>query len=77
VPATRTSSKPAEITPGQRRDEIVAILAAGLVRLIRASEPPPVIPADALASGPGEKLSESGEIGLELSGETRLSVPAG
>jgi len=65
MPARRTSSKPAEITPAQRRDEIVAILATGLVRLIRAGQPP------------GEKLSESAETGLELSAETRLSVPAG
>ena len=65
MPATRTSSKPPEITPEQRRDEILSILAAGLVRLIREGE------------SPGEKLSESGDTGLELSRETRLSVPAG
>lgn len=65
MPATRTSSSPAEITPVQRREEIISILAAGLARLIRAGPPP------------GEKLSESGGIGLELSRETRLSVPAG
>ena len=65
MPATRTSSKPAEITPEQRHDEIISIVAAGLVRLIRAGE------------RPSEKLSESGEIGLELSREMRLSVPAG
>lgn len=65
MPATRKSSEPAEIMPQQRRQEIISILAAGLVRLIRSSEMP------------GEKLSESGGIGLELSRETRLSVPAG
>ena len=63
--STRKSSGAAEITPTQRRDEIISILAAGLVRLVQTD-----LPA-------GEKLSESGEIGLELSGETRLSVVAG
>jgi hypothetical protein len=75
--ATETSPSPAEVAPAQRREELVAILAAGLVRLIRASEAPTGAPADAMASIPAEKLSESGEIGLELSGETRLSVVAG
>ncbi len=65
MPATRTSSNPGDVTPAQRRDEIIAILAAGLVRMIRAGEMP------------GEKLSESGDTGLELSRETRLTVPAG
>ncbi len=65
MPATRTSSKPAEITPVQRRDEIIAILATGLARLVKAGEDPP------------QELSESGRIGLELPRETRLSVPAG
>lgn len=77
MPVTRTPTKPAEITPQQRRDEIIAILAAGLVRLIQASQAPAGTPTDALASMPGEKLSESAETGLELSRESRLSVPAG
>lgn len=63
--ATRTSSKLAEITCEQRRDEIIGVLATGLVWLIQAGQPP------------GEKLSESSETGLELPRETRLSVPAG
>jgi len=63
--STRKSSGAAEITPTQRRDEIISILAVGLVRLVGGD-----LPA-------GEKLSESGEISLELSGETRLSVVAG
>ena len=77
MPATRTSSKPAEITPAERRNEIIAILAAGLVRLIQAGQAPASMPTDALAGTPGEKLSESAEIGLELLRETRLSVTAG
>ena len=65
MPASRKPSDPAEITPAQRRDEIISIVAVGLVRLIRTGETP------------REKLSESAETGLELSRETRLSVPAG
>jgi hypothetical protein len=74
---TETPPSPAEIAPEHRRDELVAILSAGLVRLIRASEVPTGPPVDAPAALPAEKLSESGENGLELSGETRLSVVAG
>ncbi len=77
MPATRKSSSPVEIVPDQRRDEVIGILAAGLARVIGASETSAASPADALASMPAEKLSESGEIGLELSGKTRLSVSAG
>lgn len=40
MPATRMSSKLAQITPAQRRDEVVSIVAAGLVRLIRGGQPP-------------------------------------
>jgi hypothetical protein len=83
--AARKSPQPTEITPGQRRDEIVSILAAGLVRLIQACQAPAGasadrmggMPADALASMPAEKLADSSETGLEFSRETRLSVPAG
>jgi len=114
MPATRRSPRPAEIAPEQRRDEIVAILAAGLVRLLgagghatalladaaAAAEAPtsisggvsarmpvaenpnsasavPRMPTGALATVAAEKLSDSGETGLELSRETRLSVVAG
>ena len=84
MPARRTSSRPVETTPAQRRDEVVAILAAGLARLIRSSDSPPGAPVEAALkmpttspSMPGEKLSESGENGLELPRETRLSVTAG
>ena len=62
MPAKRTPSRIAEIPPERRRGEIIAILAAGLARLIQAGQPP------------GEKLSESTEICLELPPETRLSV---
>ncbi len=59
--STRKSSGAAEPTPAQRRDEIIFILAAGLVRLVQTD------------LRMGKKLSESGKTGLELSGETRLS----
>jgi len=83
--STRKSSGAAEITPTQRRDEIISILAAGLVRLVRGGGAAPGTPTGNPASLSGhawasmhdEKLSESGENGLELSGETRLSVVAG
>ena len=65
MPANRTPSRPAEVPPEHRRAEIIAILAAGLARLIQSAQPP------------GEKLSESGPICLELPRETRLSVSAG
>lgn len=82
MPATRRSPDGVEIAPEQRRGEIIAILAAGLVRLIggggvavgTSAEAGASIPRSPDASMPVEKLSESGEIGLELSGETRLSV---
>jgi hypothetical protein len=90
MPATRKSPDTGAIAPEERRDEVIAILAAGLVRLVGASPPPvalaamvgpPTARASMAASTPtsmpAENLSESGEIGLELSGKTRLSVPAG
>jgi hypothetical protein len=91
MPATRRSPD-VEITPEQRHDEIISILAVGLARLVGASpprvapaavpasmpaNPPASMPADTPASMHAENLSESAEIGLELPGETRLSVPAG
>jgi hypothetical protein len=36
MPATRRSTRPAEIAPKQRRDEIIAILTVAVARLIRA-----------------------------------------
>ncbi len=83
--STRKSSGAAETTPAQRRDEIISILAGGLVRLVRgggaaldnSTGDGPSISGHAWASMHDEKLSESGEKGLELSGETRLSVVAG
>ena len=87
MPATRKSSEGTQITPAQRRDEVVAIIAAGLVRLVRlvrrdrpsaamTAEVSPDTRSEHVREA-GEKLSESAETGLELSRETRLSVPTG
>jgi hypothetical protein len=64
MPARRKSPHHADIVPDQCCDKVVAILAAGLGRLIRAAEPI-------------DTAVESAETGLELSRETRLSVSAG
>ncbi|MCB9850824.1 MAG: hypothetical protein H6817_08985 [Phycisphaerales bacterium] len=54
-----------DISPGQRRDAIIALLSVGLERFVAARTTDP------------QELSESGENGLELSVETRLSVARG
>ena len=74
MPAKWKSREPTGLAPKRCRDEIVAIIAAGLTRMIRGGQPAKPI-EEPVASR--EKLSESAKIGLELSGETRLSVPAG
>ena len=65
MPTTPNPPEPSEMTLQQRRDEIMAILVTGLLRLSSTRQPP------------GEKLSQSAGTGLELPRETRLSVPAG
>ena len=83
--ATRKSLQPAEISPGQRRNEVVSILAAGLVRLIGhngatagpQAETLSSFTCGALATMSREDLSDFGENGLELSRGTRLSGVAG
>lgn len=69
MPPTEKSPHIGDLAPEQRRNEVIAVIAAGLARLVGDGLPP-------LAS-PAENLSASAEIRLELSGETRLSVPAG
>ena len=64
--ATGRSCAEGEFSPEERHAEIAAILAAGLARIVQDGQ-----------NIPAEKNSESGEKGLELSGETRLSVPNG
>jgi hypothetical protein len=77
MPAHVTSHEPPHLAPEGRRDEVVAIVAAALARLIQTRGTPVASPFVAPASIPAGNLSESAEPGLELSGETRLSVPAG
>ncbi len=77
MPATRKSSRAADVAPTEPRDEIITIVAAALARLIQTDRMPVISRADTPASIPAANLSESAETGLELSGETRLSVPAG
>ncbi|MCC5829256.1 MAG: hypothetical protein JJU36_07395 [Phycisphaeraceae bacterium] len=65
VDATR---HPDTMTADERRQEVARILARGLVRHIRLSRS---LPTDA-----AKDSEKSGEPGLDLSSETRLSVPA-
>ena len=60
------NSPPTELTPEQRFKQVAAILAKGVVRYqrsVRCSE-----------SRPDEESPESSPGGLEVPGETRLSV---
>ncbi len=62
-------SFPVPLTPEQRRHALAAALATGLLRL---AERPPPRPAPA-----PKNLAESSQDCLEVSAETRLSVPTG
>ena len=65
----RSLDDPSFLTPGERLSEVAGILAAGVLRLhARAA-----LPGD--NSGP-EKSLDSSPAGLEVSGETVLSVYA-
>jgi hypothetical protein len=77
MPATRKSPRARDVVPTEPRDEIITIVAAALARLIQADRAPAIPRPDTPASIAAVNLSESAEPGLELSGETRLSVPAG
>ena len=64
---------PAEITPDQRRREIAAILARGVLRLRQCAQ-------DSAISGESrtpEKASESGRDCLDEGAKTSPHVPAG
>lgn len=66
----RSIDDPALLTPDQRRTEVASILAAGILRLhTRAA-----LPADDPALG---IAAESSRPGLEVPGETVLSVHNG
>jgi hypothetical protein len=75
--ATRKSPHASDAAHTEARDEIIGIVAAGLARLIQTDRPPATLRHDTLPNIPAANLSESAEVGLELSGETGLSVPAG
>lgn len=57
---------PATMTESERRDEVASILAAGLLRRVRAAKLPP----DEAA----ETISPGSRNGLDLPVKTRLSV---
>lgn len=77
MPTTRMSPHATDVARKASRDEIVTIVAAALTRLIQTDRTPAIRRPDTPTSMTTANLSESAEIGLELSGETRLSVPAG
>ncbi len=58
-----TTSASSDLTPEQRRQQLAAILARGVLRVLRQA-----------GCRPDEKSPESAAQGLELPGETRLSV---
>ncbi len=67
-----STTDPESMTAEERRREVAAILASGLLRRLRT--------AKSAASPPGRKTSKERRTGLEVSLETRLSVaprPAG
>lgn len=49
MPAKRKSRCPTDIAPTERRDEIIAIVAAALARLIQADRSPVIPRADTLS----------------------------
>lgn len=75
--ATRKSQHDTKFAPEARRDEIIAIIGAALARLIETDTTPPASLADTPAALPAANSPESAEFRLELSGQTRLSVPTG
>ena len=62
-----------ELTDDRRRREIARILAAGILRLRSRA----ALTTAATASATPEKPADSSSNGLEVSGETRLSVHTG
>ena len=66
---------PAEMTPPQRRREIAAILARGVLRLRQCNEIPPGSDPSRTVEPP-EKASESGRDCLDEGAKTSPHVPA-
>ena len=67
---------PAVMTPSQRRREIAAILARGVLRLRQCREYPPDSQPSCTAETP-EESSESGQDRLDVGAKTSPHVPAG
>lgn len=65
-PAVPAITDPATMSAADRRDEVASILACGLLRCVRLSR--------SRTSAPPEKVSDSGNIGLELGEHSRLTV---
>jgi len=61
-----STTDPESMTADERRREVAAILANGLLRRLRAAE--------SAASSPTKTVSKGSKTGLELPAETRLSV---
>jgi len=66
----------AELSPDERRREIAAILAAGILRLTTRPQAMPEH-ADSAPQNGSEKLSDSSQKGLDLSATQSPHVPAG
>jgi len=61
-----STTDPESMTAEERRREVAAILANGLLRRLRAADP--------AASSPAKTVSKGSKTGLEPSTATRLSV---
>ena len=61
-----STTDPESMTAEERRREVAAILATGLLRRLRAAE--------SAAPSPAKTVSKESETGLELPAESRLSV---
>jgi hypothetical protein len=66
----------ADLSPDERRREIAAILAAGILRLTPRPQAMPER-ADSAAQNGTERLSDSSQKGLDLSAAQSPHVPAG
>jgi len=76
LPRSRKNAPP-ELTPEQRRRQVVMILSTGLVAMSPAVAVPPDFSPD-FAPGSGlENTRESSQNPLDLSRKPRLNVPTG
>jgi hypothetical protein len=68
------SDDPGQLTPEERFDEVAKILARGLLRSKKSAD---LTANRGDPAATAQNSSESGTAGLEVFGETRLSVRAG